>query len=516
VADLQQGDPQHIGPYVLHGRLGSGGMGRVYLGQSPGGRLVAVKVIHDHLAENPGFRARFAREVAAARKVGGMFTAQVVNADLDGPVPWIATAYVPGPSLAAAVERHGPLPVSSVAALAAGLAEGLSAVHEAGVIHRDLTPSNVILAQDGPRIIDFGISSAADATALTGTGYTIGSPGFMSPEQAEGKTAGPPSDIFSLGAVLTFAAKGQGPFGAGNSAALLYKVVNGKPDIDGVPGPLRLLLMWCMEKDPENRPTASQVLTEVASVYSPAPGMASWLPAKIFDTSGGDPDRERADEAARGQQTRRDVDEPTRTSVVTPQPRPEPRPDDDQGTPAPEPEPVKWWRRPRNIVGAVVALAAVITLVVVALPGPAPKPKPPAITLLAYNQLQAGDCLAGTAVAGVLGTDNPWPAKVEAVPCGKSHLAEVFFANMNYWPQQEAFPGYQSLVNQGIAQCNDEQTAYTGITYSQSIYKYHDIGPYTATDWQSGSRGLVCVAYYPTTAHPHGAVLTASIKGDHR
>ena len=206
---LQPGDPQRIGPYVLRGRLGSGGMGRVYLGQSPGGRLVAVKVIHGHLAEDGGFRARFAREVAAARKVGGMFTATVVGDELDGPVPWIATAYVPGPSLAAAVERHGPLPVTSVAALAAGLAEGLSAVHAAGVIHRDLTPSNVILAQDGPRIIDFGISSAVGATALTGSGFTIGSPGFMSPEQAEGKPVGSASDIFSLGAVLTYAATGQ-------------------------------------------------------------------------------------------------------------------------------------------------------------------------------------------------------------------------------------------------------------------------------------------------------------------
>ena len=146
-----------------------------------------------------------------------MFTATVVGDELDGPVPWIATAYVPGPSLAAAVGGHGPLPVTSVAALAAGLAEGLSAVHAAGVIHRDLTPSNVILAQDGPRIIDFGISSAVGATALTGTGFTIGSPGFMSPEQAEGKPVGPPSDIFSLGAVLTFAATGAGPFGSGNS-----------------------------------------------------------------------------------------------------------------------------------------------------------------------------------------------------------------------------------------------------------------------------------------------------------
>jgi len=193
LAALQPGDPQRIGPYVLLGRLGSGGMGRVYLARSPGGRMVAVKVIRANLAEDAGFRARFAREVSAARKVGGLFTAAVVDADVDGPVPWLVTAYVPGTSLSDAVERQGPLPEASVLALAAGLAEGLIAIHAAGVIHRDLKPSNVLLAQDGPRIIDFGISSAAGATALTGTGFMIGSPGFMSPEQAEGLTVGRPA-----------------------------------------------------------------------------------------------------------------------------------------------------------------------------------------------------------------------------------------------------------------------------------------------------------------------------------
>jgi len=209
LAALQAGDPQRVGPYVLLGRLGSGGMGRVYLARSPGGRMVAVKVIRANLAEDAGFRARFAREVSAARKVGGLYTAQVVDADIDGPVPWLVTAYVPGTSLSDAVERHGPLPDSSVLALAAGLAEGLIAIHAAGVIHRDLKPSNVLLAQDGPRIIDFGISSAAEATALTGTGFMIGSPGFMSPEQAEGFTVGPASDIFSLAGVLIYAARGR-------------------------------------------------------------------------------------------------------------------------------------------------------------------------------------------------------------------------------------------------------------------------------------------------------------------
>jgi serine/threonine protein kinase len=175
VGELHAGDPQSVGPYRLLGRLGSGGMGQVFLGRSAGGRLVAVKVIRPDLGGEPGFRARFAREVAAARNVSGLFTALVVDADVEGPMPWLATAYVPGPSLNEAVASQGPLPVDSVVALAAGLAEGLEAIHAAGVVHRDLKPSNVLLADDGPRVIDFGISRAAEATMLTQSGTVIGS-----------------------------------------------------------------------------------------------------------------------------------------------------------------------------------------------------------------------------------------------------------------------------------------------------------------------------------------------------
>src|SRR6516225_11478557 len=181
-------------------------MGHVFLGMSAGGRPIAVKVIRAELATDPDFRARFRGEVAAAQKVSGLFTALVVDADLDAPVPWLATAYVAGPSLTEAVRSHGPLPVRSLMALAAGLAEGLAAIHAAGVVHRDLKPSNVLLAEDGPRVIDFGISRAAETTALTQTGLVVGSPGFMSPEQAMGYDVGPASDIFNLGAVLAYAA----------------------------------------------------------------------------------------------------------------------------------------------------------------------------------------------------------------------------------------------------------------------------------------------------------------------
>ena len=234
--ELEPADLQVIGPYRLLGRLGGGGMGQVFLGLSAGGRLVAVKVIRPELAADPEFRARFRREVAAARKVSGLFTAAVVDADVDGPVPWLATAYVAGPSLAEAVTDHGPLPAASVLALAAGLAESLTAIHAAGVVHRDLKPSNVLLAEDGPRVIDFGIFHAAEATSLTRAGLVMGSAGFMSPEQAEGGDVGPPSDVFSLGAVLAFAAAGEGPFGTGSTAALVYRVVHSRANLGGVPG----------------------------------------------------------------------------------------------------------------------------------------------------------------------------------------------------------------------------------------------------------------------------------------
>ncbi len=224
IAPLQPDDPRVIGPYRLSALLGSGSMGRVYLGLSADGQPKAVKVIRAELAADREFRTRFRHEVAAARKVTGTFTAQVVDADPDGPVPWVASDYIAGPSLAEAVSSSGPLPVNRVLWLTAGLAESLIAIHAAGVVHRDLKPSNVLLTDDGPRVIDFGISWAAWASARPGWGF--GSPRFMSPEHAVGRDLGPPSDIFSLGAVLTFAATGQGPFGSGSSAALIYRLVN--------------------------------------------------------------------------------------------------------------------------------------------------------------------------------------------------------------------------------------------------------------------------------------------------
>jgi len=278
--ELQPGDPQVIGPYRIRGQLGVGGMGRVFLGVSEGGRPVAVKVVRADLAADPEFRARFRREITVARKVSSQFTAPVLDADVDGPAPWLATAFVAGPSLADAVSQHGPLPVRAVLELAAGLAEGLRAIHAAGIVHRDLKPSNVLLAPDGPRVIDFGISRAVEASALTHTGMVVGSPGFMSPEQAEGGEVGPPTDIFSLGAVLAYAATGEGPFGTGSTPALVYRVVHNPASLDHVPAEVRPLIDRCLAKDPGQRPTARELLAETSTVEP----VAGWLPEPLTQT----------------------------------------------------------------------------------------------------------------------------------------------------------------------------------------------------------------------------------------
>ncbi|WP_433698654.1 protein kinase domain-containing protein [Nocardiopsis sp. CA-288880] len=280
---LRDGDPLRIGPYRLAGRLGTGGMGRVFLGRSPGGRLVAVKTVHPELAEDPEFRRRFAAEAAAARKVGGFYTAQVVDADPDADPPWLATAYIPGPSLHRAVADHGPLPAESVAVLGAGLAEGLAAVHACGVVHRDLKPANVVLAEDGPRLIDFGIARALDATSFTRTSTVLGTAAFMSPEQARALPVGPASDVFSLGCVLAFAATGHSPFGQGPAHAVAYRIVHEAPDLGGVPTTLAALVAGCLAKEPDDRPGVGGVLEELAALTAslPAPAHERWLPEEL-------------------------------------------------------------------------------------------------------------------------------------------------------------------------------------------------------------------------------------------
>ncbi|MEV7198145.1 PQQ-binding-like beta-propeller repeat protein [Streptomyces sp. NPDC093510] len=234
-------------------------MGRVHLAASRSGRAVAVKVVRPELAADPDFRRRFKAEVDAARAVSGAFTAPVVDADPEGPQPWLATAYIPGPSLTDALDAHGPMPEPTLRVLGGGLAEALAAIHRAGLIHRDLKPSNILLTLDGPRVIDFGISRAVDGTVLTAAGQVAGSPGFMSPEQSRGGELTPASDVFAFGAVLAFAATGTPPFGTGAVHALLYRAAYEEPQLTGVPPGLLGIVTACLDKDPARRPTVEQL-----------------------------------------------------------------------------------------------------------------------------------------------------------------------------------------------------------------------------------------------------------------
>ncbi|MFD9307353.1 serine/threonine-protein kinase [Streptomyces sp. NPDC060048] len=317
---LHPRDPQHIGPYRLLARLGTGGMGQVFLGRSDhdstatdrgtdlgpaadpdrdtvigtgtgtgtAAHTAAVKLIHPHLAAHPGFRARFRREAAAARLVGGAWTAPVLDADPDAEIPWLATAYIAGPSLRQAVGRDfGPLPVESLRVLAEGLSYALRDIHRAGLVHRDLKPGNILLTVDGPRVIDFGIARTLEATgdpALTQTGELLGSPGFLAPEQVHGTPVTPACDVFGLGAVLAYAATGRLPFGdpeqSGGIAALLMRVTEAEPDLAGVPPELRDVVRDCLSKDPAARPTPDEVLARVAAKDGSEQG--PWLPEPLI------------------------------------------------------------------------------------------------------------------------------------------------------------------------------------------------------------------------------------------
>jgi len=280
-------DPRRVGSYQLLGRLGEGGMGRVYLARSERGRTAAVKLVKAELAREPEFRRRFTQEITAARLVGGEWTAPVLDADTHAATPWVATGYVAGPSLHEVVARDfGPLPDASVRALAGGLARALEAIHAAGLVHRDLKPSNILVTIDGPRVIDFGIARALDSVTaagdgLTRTGAVIGSPGFMSPEQVRGERVTAASDVFCLGTVLAFAATGRMPFGTEDSGAhaLMFRIAAEEPELSGIDGELRTLIERCLAKEPTARPQVAELvaLTEQAAQLKP------WLPGALLE-----------------------------------------------------------------------------------------------------------------------------------------------------------------------------------------------------------------------------------------
>ncbi|WP_328951756.1 serine/threonine protein kinase [Streptomyces sp. NBC_00184] len=278
------GLPESVGGYAVERQLGAGGMGVVYLARSRGGRAVAVKVARSELATDPHFRERFRAEVEAARSVGGFHTAPVVDADPAAAAPWLATAYIPGPTLGALIEAEGPMGEAAVRQLGAALAEALAAIHGCGLVHRDLKPGNIIMASDGPRVLDFGIARALESTRLTATGVAFGTPGFLAPEQAQGLEVGGAADVFALGAVLV-AAAGGAAFGAGTPMGLMYRSVHEAPDLGVVPDGLRPIVALCLAKEPGERPTPERLLDLFApggATYSPTvavPPPPSYAPA---------------------------------------------------------------------------------------------------------------------------------------------------------------------------------------------------------------------------------------------
>ncbi|MFF2235653.1 bifunctional serine/threonine-protein kinase/ABC transporter substrate-binding protein [Streptomyces anulatus] len=347
---LTSEDPRTVGPYRTLVRLGAGGMGVVYLARSAGGALAAVKVIRAEHAEDPGFRARFRREAEAAARITGPWVVPVLGADTEDREPWLATAFVPGPSLAEVVGAGGALPTTTVRALGSRLADALVAVHEAGLIHRDVKPGNVLLALDGPRLIDFGIARHEGATALTTTGAVIGTPGYLAPEQASAGPLGPPCDVFSLGCVLVYAATGRRPFGEGGGAGALFRTIHEEPDLTGVEPGLAPLIAACLAKDPAARPTASRVRDALTVKAPDGPG---------------DPGRVRDPREYPGRRGAPDQPELPRTSPDPPElPRKSPDPPElPRTSPAP-------WQMPAGLP----ALIAERSAAALALPDPEPLP----------------------------------------------------------------------------------------------------------------------------------------------
>ncbi|ABW16050.1 serine/threonine protein kinase [Parafrankia sp. EAN1pec] len=338
---LRPGDPREISDYLLHARIGEGGMGAVYLSYTRGGRPVAVKVIRPEHAADPGFRRRFEKEVEIARKVQGRYTAEVVGFDAQAPRPWLATVYVGAPSLAASIARHGPLPTESVLVMAAGVAEALQSIHAAGVIHRDLTPGNIILAGDGPRVIDFGISRAVENPGQEVSQSFSGSPPFMAPEQISGQPLNAAGDIFSLGATAYFAVTGEKPFGVG--PLMYHRIVHDEPDWDRCPEQIREILRQCLKKDPGERPTPAALirLCQEASTSARLRVAEGWLPSTV-------------------------VADLTRYVLAPPGP---PRPTRDPETAAAQPASTRSRRRAAWLVGGLSTAAFVVVVVLLVTSG---------------------------------------------------------------------------------------------------------------------------------------------------
>ena len=498
---LQPEDPQKLGDYILRYRLGEGGMGRVYLGQSRSGRLVVIKVIRSELADDH-FRQRLEREFNAARHVGGVFIATVIAADTTGAVPWIASEYVPGPSLRELVAERGPAPVAALAILAAGLAEGLAAIHDAGVAHRDLSSGNVLLAEDGPRIIDFGIAAAAEETTLTRTGWVLGTPGYMSPEQAVStREAGQASDIFSLGAVLAFAATGKKLFHF-TSIEDVRDFERQPPDLEGVPGVFRDLLLWCLQRNPQDRPSAHQLLDAINNRFPNPSDPTGWL--RHWSPPEKEPDtvlvrRVKGNDGA-----------PAGGRHRAGQHRRVPPPAD-----SPPARTVSGWVRPAAVASAVIAAALVIGVTAALLANNSGSNNSGSGSSAAYQRFQPGECLAGAGLPGVLFSTGltSWDVTVNQVPCAESHDAEVYFANSGFWSQSFPYPGQSFVYGAARTECRTAMTQYVGISSNATQYSISLLLP-TSNSWSAGDRSLQCVAYLATRTGI--AAMTGSIKDARR
>ncbi|MFJ7068061.1 protein kinase [Streptomyces sp. NPDC101115] len=480
------------------GRLGQGGMGVVYLGRSRSGRAVAVKVVRPELGTDPEFLRRFAQEVAAARRVGGFHTAPVVDADPDGRPAWLVTAYVPGPTLRTVLDEVGALPADTLSVLAAGLAEALEAIHRAGVIHRDLKPANIVVAEDGPRVIDFGIARALDGTtALTRTGLQVGTPGYLAPEQLTGGAITPAVDMFALGVVLCQASGGS-PFGEGGSAAWLYKVVHEEPDLGAVPEILRAQVAACLAKDPARRPTPAAFLDGLTIRY-PADG--NWLPddaTVLLATAPGDattaltPEADATDRPAqtdRPQQTGQTeqteqtghdappkaAPEPEPTPAAQPEPTlaPGPGPDyEPEPVPAPDPEPVP-------------APAPVPT---VPAPVPVPVPVPAPVPTAVRPEVTVPDMpVPGTGPVVPPGRPEPRPRRRGLLMAVGVAVCAAAIAGVVIWAPWKGAPGDRAGGGQGSG--GPSAGATPGAFPTAPLLVRQDVAP----GWPQECHGVIAV-----------------------
>jgi hypothetical protein len=465
VTELRAGDPTWIGPFWLRERLDDGddavGIGPAYLGQSPLEELVMIRALRPDLAADKALRARLTRDVAAAREVAGRHVARLAGADLAEYAPWVAWERVPGESLAATVARHGPLPWQAFEALATGLAAGISAIHQAGVVHGNLTPASVFPAGDGAVVTGFGVSAAVAAQRAAGASPGAGSPPpdeFLSPEQAAGGEPTPASDVFSLGAVLAYALCGQGPFSGQPRAGHLIDYA--APALDGIPSFLRPLIARCLQEDPGRRPPSAGLADLVAAAIGPAPAPSGAVPSPVHPAVPG----ARAAPGTPGPGTR------TTPAAARPEKK------------------ARGRLRPAGV--AILIIAGIVAAVAYAMGHAAPAaPGSEPAGWVPVADVRAGDCiLGGGAVPPAQLPDEMW-----RTPCTGRYDYEVFYVNFRYWPAGERFAGSAAITPAANAMCS-ARLANDG----DSFRRWEISASITPGEsgWRKGQRGVVCAAYF--------------------